>query len=1255
MQFLPDSQSLCVVFRNGDIFQVNTSNNNTTTTTPIGSIDSGILAMSWSPDYELVIFITANYKILQMTQMFDVMSESPVFTSESGEQVSYNVGWGKKETQFHGSMGKEAAKQRVDLNNVSISPDDDFLPRVSWRGDGNYFVVSAVDNTENNSINKRTHRVYNRDAILQNTSEPVPMLEHPLCWRPSGNLITSSQRLPHRHDIVFFERNGLRHGEFTLREKDFQVVDLAWNSDSSMLAILLRNPNNNNVMTLQIWTMSNYHYFLQQSFDEAVINAFEWDPETPTTLYMISDNSRYHRISLNSRIYRSCENFDTTTNSATVAVIDGDKVNLTPFKFMNVPPPFSAYSIQLADQEQVCDLSFGTMNNNNNNNNSNLAVLGGNGTVNIYTSSNVKKAPTLCKSFNLTKQFPHIQPRQIIFPFPELVMTLGLDKKTNRDVIIVSQISDTTTTTSSSSSHNCPTHHNQRIYHNANTSEILIVSLEGEVHTITGFGINNDGQPQLQIEPYDTCPLLPTPTPEIYTSPKKTLISFHERSNKLFENENLIARSVTSVSLNADFLLYTTHSHQLHFIPWFSDDKTPIRITESITRENQYTRRVERSSKLVTHVPGSVEVVLQHSRGNLETIRPRALVIHVVKSLIRENNWADAVYLCRKDRLDLNFLVDVNTDWFLQNVSKFTRAVINLLNGKGESVLEVFLSTLRNEDTTIQLYPAITSDLTMAVELKPISEFFKTKVNTVCDAVRSSLLEIDPKCTTFYKSILTTYVKKEPQELETAMRLVKTLRVDHGAAIAESAIKFILFLTRSNYLFEVALGMYDFALVIMVAQLSQKDPREYLPFLTELQKLEKYYQRFKIDDHLRRHERALENLALAGEAHWDECCKYMERHGLYQAGLRIFKDSESKYKVVLSLYAAELASRYNQSEAAALYVLAGKDEEALEAFINAGEWSGAMECCDRLGYSNEQVADYARQVAEVCVENRDFLGAARCLLEYAGCDDNNNDDITEAVALFCKASEWSEAKRVVSKHKQPQLIDTIIRPALLKSVTLVGDDMSESMKQIERIVSRLVKVRATKEAEIAGLLNPLAGNTGDYFGDNDAALDNIDMMSDTTSMMTRSTAFTGSLISASTSKTGRTSKNKRKEARKKLKGKEGSIYEEDHLVDQFSKIIEKSNTLRKDVMNLTKALTSLNMFDAAKGLQVKLLELIAMIKRNTGKIYNFVKPETMDDIKNRLVSGEAGIGMAIEVALAFNSLSIQHAKMSDLDFAMSML
>lgn len=98
--------------------------------------------------------------------------------------------------------------------------------------------------------------------------------------------------------------------------------------------------------------------------------------------------------------------------------------------------------------------------------------------------------------------------------------------------------------------------------------------------------------------------------------------------------------------------------------------------------------------------------------------------------------------------------------------------------------------------------------------------------------------------------------------------------------MVEEAVKYIIFLVDADRLFDTALGMYDFSLVLMVAQHAQKvflilmtfikqlissqDPREYLPFLRELRALPQYYQHFKIDDHLKRRAKALRSLSLAG-------------------------------------------------------------------------------------------------------------------------------------------------------------------------------------------------------------------------------------------------------------------------------------------------------------------------------------------------------------------------------------------------------
>lgn len=87
--------------------------------------------MSWSPDQDVVAMVTGSNCILMMTREFDPVLEVSIDSEEFGEGIHYcivaacmyhclsslaqpiTVGWGKKETQFHGSLGKQSAKQPI--------------------------------------------------------------------------------------------------------------------------------------------------------------------------------------------------------------------------------------------------------------------------------------------------------------------------------------------------------------------------------------------------------------------------------------------------------------------------------------------------------------------------------------------------------------------------------------------------------------------------------------------------------------------------------------------------------------------------------------------------------------------------------------------------------------------------------------------------------------------------------------------------------------------------------------------------------------------------------------------------------------------------------------------------------------------------------------------------------------------------------------------------------------------------------------
>ena len=67
--------------------------------------------------------------------------------------------------------------------------------------------------------------------VLSVAEKPLKHLQRPICFMPSGSLAAGYQRVPAKdgkveNQIVFWEKNGLRHGEFTLPDEDYSVVHI---------------------------------------------------------------------------------------------------------------------------------------------------------------------------------------------------------------------------------------------------------------------------------------------------------------------------------------------------------------------------------------------------------------------------------------------------------------------------------------------------------------------------------------------------------------------------------------------------------------------------------------------------------------------------------------------------------------------------------------------------------------------------------------------------------------------------------------------------------------------------------------------------------------------------------------------------------------------------------------------------------------------------------------------------------------------
>jgi elongator complex protein 1 len=268
--------STCVIFASGDIVLVREEP--AVEVEIVGSIADGISAAAWSPDEEILAITTISRTLTLMTREFELIEEVSFSAEDVKASRHVSVGWGKAETQFQGKHAKTQSlrdptvPEKIDQG--KLSHYDDSTTVISWRGDGSYLAISTIENQE-----RRIIRVYSREGQLDSVSEPVDGLESPLSWRPVGNLIAGIQRLPDRADVVFFERNGLRHGQFTLKTRSagFNVGSMIWNGDSTVLAVCLED-------IVQLWSTGNYHWYLKQELElpsRAGKCTLIWHPEKP--------------------------------------------------------------------------------------------------------------------------------------------------------------------------------------------------------------------------------------------------------------------------------------------------------------------------------------------------------------------------------------------------------------------------------------------------------------------------------------------------------------------------------------------------------------------------------------------------------------------------------------------------------------------------------------------------------------------------------------------------------------------------------------------------------------------------------------------------------------------------------------------------------------------------------------------------------------------------------------------------------------
>ncbi|XP_061541466.1 elongator complex protein 1 isoform X2 [Phycodurus eques] len=1196
LQDLAEVESACLSTAGGDVvvFDLNTGRLEC-----VGSVATGLTAMSWSPDEELVIFTTGEETIIMMTKSFEPITEFAIHQDDFGEGKFITVGWGKKETQFHGSEGKEAAQRKA--QNVKPAAEwDDRRPRVTWRGDGQVFAVSAVCPW----TGARKVRVWNREGVLQATSEPVDGLEQALCWKPSGSLMASTQRHPNKHSVVFMEKNGLLHGDFTLplRKDQAQVKELLWNNDSKVLAVWLEDltvGEDGRINTcVQLWTVANFHWYLKQSLDfgtdpsQAPVCVC-WDPERPLRLHLVTRGWTYLAYDWGWTTERS--QWTDALDNADVAVIDGDKILVTSFKHSTVPPPMCSFELQLSSPvNQVTFLCQPQRANQ-------LAAFTANGNIAVYGQDSggepdkvangfrtVPRPLVLQKTFSVAfhQQAP-LSLRHLLWLQEDVFMAVGsglLPASSALMVLCPGQDTDTLSV-------RCRLEVDGvviSLVHCCSTQSLALQLEDGRIRKLLWDCA------ELSLEEWrDSSGCLvnfPMPCPQMAlcsVDGQECALGLTGRA-RLFAADVELASNVSSFAVCDDFLVVTTHSHTCRCLRLSALGLKGLQaaLAQDGGQNDETLRRVERGSRVVTVVSQDMRVVLQMPRGNLETVYHRALVLAQLRQWLDNLRFREAFECMRKLRINLNLIYDHNPKVFLENTRTFL-AQLDSINS-----INLFLTELREEDTSSSMYPR-PEGCPQLRQQPHISG--RKKVDVVCDALRGTMEAADPN--KFCLSILTAHVKKTTPELEIALQKVHKLREPaltnfgtasavnppegDGGVNAEEALKYLLFLVNVNDLYEHSLGTYDFDLVLMVAEKSQKDPKEYLPFLNMLKSLEINYQRYTIDKHLKRYGQALIHLSKSGEEHFPEALQLVKEQKLYSQALRLYPADGAHYKALSRAYAKHLLDQQQAEQAGLLLWRCGELDGALEAFAAAASWRNAVCVAQQIQMSDDKLALLARDLAGKLSEQRRYTEAAVLLDQYA-------KDYEEAILALISGAAWEEALRLIHTHDRADITETDLKPALFEAASAQTFLVEMQAAAFSRHRTRLAVVRQRKE-------DKARMNVPEDDGPDCA---DAELYSEASVVMSASKySHSNSRVSS------RSSKNRRKAERKKLSLKEGSPTEERALTYALGEIVTSVDKMREEVQALLKALVLFRLDERAEELQLVFEEALRAMEEAVPEVW----------------------------------------------------
>ncbi|PKA61888.1 Elongator complex protein 1 [Apostasia shenzhenica] len=1191
MDYLIEKDSLVLGTSNGCLLLHNIDGN---ATEIVGRVEGGVKSIACSPDGALLAVTAGLGQLLVLTHDWDVLHETSL----------------NPEVTESGAMG--------DADGYSCSQ---FQAPITWRADGKYFAT--LGGLHEHYLQKL--RVWEREnGMLHSATEAKVFMDAAIDWMPSGAKVAAAYDRKAENKcplVVFFEKNGLERSYFPVDEL-VEINNIKWNCGSDLLAISVTCNKHDAV---KVWYFSNNHWYLKQEirFSKKDGMKFMWDPTKPMHLICWTLNGRIMTYNF---VWISA-----VTEDSIALVVDGSKLLVSPLSLSIMPPPMSLFTLKFPNSIQ--EVSFLCKNSK-----SQLAACLTDSSLCVaelpriisweHLEGKELKIDTLCSDLHLGKIM------HLMWLDSHLLLGVSMNEcdlcspvswresdlthhkvgsPTNYYLLEVEVVcsEDSVPDLINSSGWRATLLRTSPLegpvvglVSNPCKRDSAFVQMEGGsiFEYSSTFAPRNLQLCELNPE-YGfsaSCPWMNA----IIVSDNgltKTLLFGLDYNGNLRVGKRTFCRNCSSFTFysnnyaDSKFVthLILTTKQDLLFI-FSMDDILHGNIEMKIEEYNDIRRQRdkvndcinlwERGAKLVGALHGDeAAVILQSNRGNLECIYPRKMVITSILHTLEQRRFKDALLMVRRHRIDFNFIIDCfGWQTFVKSAEEFVNQVSNLAH------ITEFVSSIKNGNVMDALYkdriftqPHGTSNVIADDSRNVVTE---SKVNSVLWAIRKALEEQVQENPSRELCILTTLARNEPPALEEALKRIKTIREMELSGVndarmeaypsAEECLKHLLWLTDPEAVFEAALGLYDLNLAAIVALNSQKDPKEFVPYLKELEGLPPSIMRYKIDLRLQRFESALKHIFSAGEGYHDECMNLIKNNPqLFPIGLELFACNFIRNEI-MEAWGDHLHDEKCFQDAAAAFLSCSSFQKALKAYHGCGDWKGMLTVGSLMGLGKDNLFQLANELSEEFQALGKPAEAAKISLEYC-------NDVGRGVGCYIMAREWEEALRISYLHEREDLTSNVADAASECASAL----MSEYRESSEKVGKYLARYLAVRQRRI--ILASKIHSEDNLMKDID-----YDSVSEISSSLSEMSAYTARTLKDSVASSSSTtvSKARQMNSRRHKGGKirAGSPGEEMALVEHL-KGMSLTEACQIELKSLLLALITLGKGETARQLQLAAL------------------------------------------------------------------